>query len=327
MEQKAWVVDDRNLYGSQAGRRIAYQAASGDTADNRPIPEVSQKSPALSFSLSMLVWGGGHMLLRDFGRGSILMAAMALFYAVVSCLVMFQGGVSRWVSASGLPASLLLLWAVAVLFLLLVAWLSSAVQVYHRTVGSRSKPFHGVDCEYWPLLCSFLFPGWGQFLNGQPQKGLFFGLFGLLGFCSVLVLIVARQLRPVIQASPDTAAFEISLVAALCVIPVWLLMWIVSLHDAFRVCGEPVNKRPFLNKLKNLRYQVRMQGVVRAFSPDVRSTVLLGLLLAASVLAGIQYFPWDDCLTALEKIRIEMLDSNLEIIPELVRQVMSFIAR
>ncbi len=255
------------------------------------------------------------------------MASMLLFYSALSALIAFRYSVGRFISEFYIPASLVIFGLVIFLAGGLVAWLFNAVDAYYRTASIRFELFRGVDNEFWPLLCSLLYPGWGQFLNGQPKKGVFFLLFGLLGTFSAVVLTVSQGAWSVLKTSPDRFAFEIYLVAALLVLPISLLMWIIAAHDAFWSCRQPVRKRPLPKRVQYFRDRARAHGIMRILVPKIRSTVLSGLLLTVLLLAGMQYLPRKYYVDSLEEIRLEMLNSNMRITPDLVRKAIECIGK
>jgi TM2 domain-containing membrane protein YozV len=325
MNQKIWVISDEDWEKPSVKSRTIDNQKRGNPqekirTEKRPFPKAPQKSPALSFSFSMFIWGSGQIYSRDYGRGSKFMATMLFFYTAISCLVFFPASVSKLISEIDIPVSVLLI-GLGVFFIVgLVLWLCNAVDAFYRTTKSRSEPFQGVDSGFWPLVCSFLFPGWGQFLNGQPRKGFFFLLFGLMGTSSAVVLLVSQNVWPVLQTSHDRLVFEIFLAAALSAIPISLLMWIVSMYDAFRTGRELSRKKP---GLPYAGYRVRRQGILQDLVP--RGTVILGLLLAISV--GMQFIPKRFYLDSLESIRLEMLRNNMKIVPELLGKAVDFIDR
>lgn len=325
MNQKIWVIPDETWEKSPANSRII----DGRKRDNsqekmrtekRPYSGLPQKSPALSFSFSMFIWGSGQMYIREFRPGSKFMASMVFFYTAISCLVFYSAAVSDFISQTDIPVSVLVIGFVVFFIVGLVLWLSNAVDAYFRTTNGRSEPFRGVDNGLWPLLSSFLFPGWGQFLNGQPRKGLFFLLFGLLGISSAFVLLVTPNVWPLLQTGQDRLVFEIYFAAALLAIPISFLMWIVSMYDSFRSCQELSRKKPGLPYAGT---RVRRQGIVQDLVP--RGTVFLGLLLAISV--GMQFISKDFYLDSLENIRHEMLSKNMELVPELLGKAIDFFDR
>ncbi len=319
-QQKTWYIDDPYWKeGSDKGASDKPPATKTKT-ENQAIPGASRKNPALAFSLSMVVWGSGQMYAGAYRPGSIFMAAMLFFYATIYAAEFLPDLARRLVAHIDMPRSVIIPGVVVFLFAGLVFWLVNAVDAYYRAVRSRSEPFRGVDNELLPLACSVLFPGWGQFLNGQPKKGLFFLMFGVTGICSAVFVSAARYLWPLFKAGPAASAFEICLVGAILLVPVSLVMWIVSLYDAFSSCKEL-----FIEKLR--KHPTANRGWRRKSLKSLlpRWTAILGLLLAISV--GCQLFPEEYYLWSLEDIRTETLNNNMVIVPRLVGKVIEFIHR
>jgi hypothetical protein len=287
-------------------------------ADSRPLSATTGKNPALSFSISMVVWGSGDLYIGAYGPGSIFLAAMLFFYAPLFAMVFFRNAASLFVDRIGLPAVVLA--TVGGIYLLagLVCWLANAVGAYYRTIRLRGEVFRGVDNILWPLCGSIIFPGWGQFLNGQPIKGLFFLLGGVAGISAAFVLAVTWFLWPGLMADPAGPAFEICLVAASALFPVSLLMWIFSAYDSFVSWRELSIEKLWRHSTGR---RVRSGKFLKNVAP--RWTAILALLLALSV--GYQWVPAGYYRHALEKIRIETKNRNMVLIPELITRVIDFI--
>lgn len=321
MKQKVWYIDDSDW------QELPEMSESEQTPVKQPEPELKTrdqvpaftlpKSPARSFSLSMLVWGSGHMYNGAYLPGSLFMAVMLAFYAPLA-VMLFRGAVSPRQADSGLPSMVFVAGAMVYLSIGLFCWLANAVDAYYRTTRLRFTPFRGVDKELYPLLASILFPGWGQFLNGQPVKGLFFLICGMTGTLGGAFVGLILYVWPGLKAGPAGDTFEICLVAALLLIPIAFVMWLVSAYDAYISCKDLSleKKRPSASvesacKNKSAKY----------FLP--RLNAVLVMLLAISV--GMQCFPRTYYLDSLEKIRTETLDHHLEIIPGLVGKVIGLI--
>lgn len=315
MKQKVWFIDDSNW--QEAPEKIGNDASSQEkkNEDSRPLTASSTKNPALSFSFSMIVWGSGQLYSGAYRPGSIFMVLMVVFYGTLAAMVVSRVSASRFVTGMGIPTPVLLFGVVVYLLAGLILWLVNAVDAYYRTVRLRSELFRGVDNELWPPVCSVLFPGWGQFLNGQPKKGLFFLLFGATGVCAVFVLSVTPSVWPMLKAGPAGPVFELCLLAAILLVPVSLLMWIISAYDSFRTCRVRESLPP--------GYKKRKQGVLKNLLP--RTTAVLSLLLVISL--GMQCLPKEYYLNSLEKIRIETLRDNMQIIPKLAGNAVELIGR
>jgi TM2 domain-containing membrane protein YozV len=325
MNQKIWVISDDNWEKSQAKSRTFDNQKRGNPQEkirpeNRPFPSAPQKCPALSFSFSMFIWGSGQMYVRDYRSGSKFLAAMLFFYSGLCSLVFFRSSASRFVSEMDIPLFACIIGLVVSFIAGLVVWLCNAIDAYNRTTKSNAEPFRGVGNGIWPPLGSLLFPGWGQFLNGQPGKGFVFLLFGLGGVTSAFVLVITQNVWPVLQTSHDRLILEFYLAAAFAAIPLSFLMWIVSIYDA---CGPGRKLSRIKPGLPYAGYKVRRQGIVQDLVP--RGTVVLGLFLAISV--GMQFIPKRYYLDSMENIRHEMLRNNMEIVPELLGKAIVFVDR
>lgn len=325
MNQKVWVIPEQDWAEPRAKNRIIDgrqrdAAPEKGRAEKRPLPRSAQKSPALSFSFSMLLWGSGQMYSREYGPGVKFMASMVFFYAAISCLVFFPASVSRFIAAIDIPVSVFIIALVAVFVVGLVLWLGSAVDAYYRTTRSRSEPFRGVDNGLWPLLCSLLFPGWGQFLNGQPRKGLFFLPFGVVGIASALLLPASRYVWPLLRTGHDRLVFEGFLAAALAAIPAAFLLWLVAIYDAFGSCREQARRK---REPPHAGRRVRRPSIAESLVP--RGTAILGLLLAISL--GMQFIPRRYYLDSLESLRQGMLRNHMEIVPEMLGKAIAVVDR
>jgi TM2 domain-containing membrane protein YozV len=297
VKQKVWAIDDPTWQDSSEQTRKEVPPQGRREADNPSSTVSSTKSPALSFSFSMVLWGSGQIFIGAYRPGVIFMAIMLLFYGTLSAVLFFGGFAGRFIAEIGIPMPVMVAGAVVYLFAGLACWLANAVDAYYRTTRIRIERFRGLDNELWPLFGSLLFPGWGQFLNGQPKKGLFFLSCGGLGIFSGIFLALTRYIWPVFGKGPVGHALELFL--------------IVSAYDAFFSC-----KQLFLEKLRrnpsidNSRKRVTVKGIMP------RLSAILALLLAISV--GNQLVPKGYYRHCLERIRSEAIKHEMDLIPALM---------
>jgi TM2 domain-containing membrane protein YozV len=317
MKQKVWYIDDPYWEEKpETGEEHKPCAVEPETETQAPAVALP-KSPARSFSLSMVIWGSGQMYNGAYLPGSLFMAAMPAFYAPLA-VMLFRSLASRPQAGSGIPAMVFVAGVMGYLFIGLFCWLANAVDAYYRTVRSRSEPFRGVDNELHPLLGSILFPGCGQFLNGQPVKGLFFLICGLAGVLAVAFVCLILYIWPGLKAGPAGDTFEICLVVALLLIPIAFVTWLVSAYDAYRSCKELSHEK---KRSSSSVETARKTKPGKYLLP--RLNAVLVMLLAISV--GMQSFPRTYYLDSLEKLRIETLNHHLEIIPGLLGKVIGLI--
>jgi hypothetical protein len=182
----------------------------------------------------------------------------------------------------------------------LLLWTGGAVDAYRRTVKAMGRADDGVDRDSIPLLASLLFPGWGQFLNGQPKRGSVYLFIGSAGLFSLFVLLAARPFWSLIVSSPVSRVYEVAILAAVVIVPGALLVWIISVYDIFRA------------------------RIGSGFStPLPRSSAVLALLLAISL--GMQFIPGPFYLRQLESARLEMVQHHMTILPEVFDAVLSLL--
>jgi len=306
--QKIWVVDDPHWKESPEKTRKDGSPLEKTKEDIRLAAAASQKSPALAFSFSMIAWGSGQMFIGAYRPGVIFMALMVLFYGTLSAMVLFGVSASRLAAGTGIPTPVIVAGLLVYLFAGLACWLANAIDAYYRTTRGRAETFRGVDNELWPLCASLLFPGWGQFLNGQHKKGIFFLSCGGLGIFAGIFLSLTPYTWPLFGKGPVGHAFETCLIAALLLIPLSLLMWIVSVYDAFSSCKEL-----FLEKLRRNPTIDNARKRAAGKRPMPRLSAILALLLAISV--GNQLVPSGYYRNALERVRGEAVKHDMELIP------------
>jgi TM2 domain-containing membrane protein YozV len=321
-QKKVWVINDETWSRSGSNLRAPDRPSAESTAvisvtSDEPCeaaaqqPGAADKNPALAFSLAMLIWGSGHLYLRRYRIGWLFLAAMVLYYTLLFWY--WPGAPGRF--GLGFVAG-------GLLFGLLGpgCWLINAVDAYYRTQRLRSAPFRGLDRESLALAGSALFPGWGQFLNGQPLKGVVFLLFGGLGLGSLGLLLTIPFWGPVVATSAIGAFLDRCFAATLVLLPCSLLAWTVSVYDAAYACRKLLRKKL---AQQNPGYRAGGRGLLRNLLP--RSTAVLGLLLALSL--GMQFIPRSFYLDSLDQLGRELAAHHLETAPRLLQKARDVLNR
>ena len=315
MKSKVWVIDDQKLDALPGMTETVVQEQENSAKESESLSETSHKNPSASFSLSMLVWGGGHMYIGQWRPGLIYLGCMALFYSIIAVVVFCWGSVARF--NSDMPE---LIGAAMVLFLSgLLVWMFNAVDSYYRTFRQRTEPFLGVERIFLPPAASFFFPGWGQFLNVQPRKGIFFLLFGVGGVFSVFALFLIKHVWPLLATGQERHILEVCLISVFSFAPVVLLMWFVSIYDAFRSCQDFLRYR---QRSKSEGYRLKRRGFLGDLVPQC--SAVLGLMLAISL--GMQSIPKQYYLDSLKNVRVDMLNNHMTILPELIQKTIEFLS-
>jgi TM2 domain-containing membrane protein YozV len=282
-------------------------------------PRRPQKSPAVAFSLSLLVWGAGQIYNRQGKIGLLLSLLMANFYLGLGLLWLYGTSITAFLGAYHITPSHLMMAASAFYLSGLMLWFFSAQQAYHRANKKRTDPFRGVENRFYPAFCSLLIPGWGQYLNGQAKKGSFFLMLTMIAFFVFPALLVIPSLWPMLKTAMDRRIWESYMVAALFLTPlVVLLVWPLSAFDALKISLDDTKKEPLLKRIEYANNRRRMRGWTEGVFPHAKLTLLLGLFLAICVTVSYYYFPREYYFAQLQSIQVRLSQENMVLIPRLI---------
>jgi len=214
--------DRREAMGRRGGARAS---ARGGAAD-----------PLAASSLSMLVLGAGQAYNGQRQLGALLFLTEAL--AATGHWSM----VRLWPSLLDLAALFDitewgLVQAIALTDLALVGLVLVAVfQAYHYAETQHGR-FDGFGNPLLAGVASFLIPGWGQIMNAQIGKALFFLGAQLTGvYAGVLVVYspFVGLMRQQYGDTPMVQQFSTGVIALLCACAI---LWMISVYDAVLVSG------------------------------------------------------------------------------------------
>lgn len=209
------------------GRRPAGQEASDTARRGLVVP------PWIAASASMLVWGTGQLL-----TGRIALAIMFLSFEVLAVAIFYN--LDRiWESLLRL-ANLYSVDPSHIQIALLIAgtlvpfvWFGGVLEAYEKAARHPwARVFSGPSVV--PAAASAVVPGWGQILNNQLGKSMFFLAVG--GIAGYLVGVALRwpELWSILDPGPppvpgiDLPAIPLYATVAYC------LIWLSAAVDAFR---------------------------------------------------------------------------------------------
>jgi len=315
---KVWEIKDPDaLLTELATKRGRKQA---------PRPRPDEKDPGKAYSLSVLHWGGGQ-LYNDQFKGAVFLALMLLVVAGTVLSAIFFDEVLAFLHSRGISNAETFLGAEVFLLCILLFWSFNAADAYHGAARTRRTPFPGIQSRILPVLGSVVFPGWGQFLNGQPLKGSIYASLAVLGIFSSLALVVTLLAWPSLDPSDARfiveGIFAVSLVAA----PIFPPVWALSVHDAFKVSGDEIKKEPLWERIKAAYYRGRTQGFVRGVFPHFRLTLLLVLVLALLVMTVRYSFAKGFYIDWLKQLSSYLSSQGMTIVPELISRLLELLAR
>lgn len=224
--------------------RIAASPAEGSPAERearaagaraaRAVP--GRPRAPIASTLSLLVCGAGQVYNGQAKLGALLfltevLAIAAHWAAIRTWPVIVQIGnllsVNEWrIFVIAAAADL----ALVFLFVFNVA------QAYHAAEKQGSR-FAGVRSQVYSGAASLLVPGWGQILNAQPGKAVFFLLGALAEGYLVLLLGLSPLPRLLAELGREDLLSGGATLAWIAVLFAGVLTWILSVYDAVLVAG------------------------------------------------------------------------------------------
>jgi TM2 domain-containing membrane protein YozV len=312
--EKIWVIKDPDEYlKPRRTQRITKEA-----------PPPVEQDPALAYTLSLLFWGSGQLYNGQRAKGVSYIALAVYGNAFALLVFMFQQEVPCYLFFYSISPAQAVLAAAFLIFCCLIFWVSNASDAYHTAIKARRTPFPGIKSRSWPLFCSLLVPGWGQFLNGQPVKGGLFAVCATFGIFSLIAVPGIMQAWPFLENSGSRVIVEGVLLLALLILPAMPFLWVFGVFDAWKVVQDDIKKEPLLERLKAANNRRRAYGWVRGVFPQIKRTLLLALFMIILIIITVRfYFPWNYYREDLMKALSWSSKQGMMLIPELVRGIIT----
>jgi len=250
------------------------------------------RDPARAASFSVFLWGGGQLY-----NGQRAIASWLVLLQVLLAGSLVVGGI-YWPHPAGWldlyfrldttgPAlvALFFLWGA-------VGWVWGTFQAYREAERRGREPFTGKEREGMAAFCSFVVPGWGQYMNGQPGKGATFQALALLEGLAFLTLLAVYTGFESLQRPENREMADAALLGAATALPLLALARMLSAYDAFKVARYPGLRRSIFIRMKFswTRYRTGMARQLPSAKQRIRALVLI-LLLVLADLAAIFYSP------------------------------------
>ena len=322
--EKVWVIKDPDEYlNPRRTRQIVEEVSPPITEEVSPPDDAD---PSLAYTLSLLFWGAGQLYNRQRTKGLNYIGLALYGNALALLLFMFQEELPSYLFFFSISPAQAMLAAALLLFFSLIFWVSNASDAYHTAIKARRTTFTGVKSRTWPLFCSLLVPGWGQFLNGQPVKGGLFAVCAVLGIFSLVSVLGILQAWPFLEDSYSRLIVEGVLLLSLFSLMSMPYLWILSVFDAWKVGQDEIKKEPLLERLKAANNRRRSQGWVRGVFPQIKRTLLLALFLTILIIITVRfYFPWNFYRESLMKALSWSSKQGMMLIPELIRRIITLL--
>ncbi|MGE5173268.1 MAG: hypothetical protein ACM3MD_05505, partial [Betaproteobacteria bacterium] len=191
MREKVWVIEDPDEDRESRKTELLMEET----------PTPVEKNPAAAYSLSIFFWGGGQIYNGQREKGLLFLFSMLLFCTCAVLSGIYWKSLLQFLPSHDVSLTSVFVTAEFLLFSALIFWTYNAGDAYHRAAKTRATPFRGVNSRVYPLFCSLLIPGWGQFLNGQPVKGSIFTGFSILSLFSIFSIPTIIMVWPLLEPS------------------------------------------------------------------------------------------------------------------------------
>jgi TM2 domain-containing membrane protein YozV len=278
-----------------------------------------EKSPAVAYSLSLLLWGAGQFHADLVVKGLAFFFLMLLVAGGAVIAVLHHEPLLSLLRSMGIARSDAFLLGEFLLLAVLVFWAYNAADAYHLAAQERSRPFTGVKNRIFPLLCSLLFPGWGQYLNGQPVKGGVYASLSMIELFALLSAFLTLAAWPFLEPSGSRDIIEEVFTTAVLVALPMPFIWLFGCYDALKVSLDDYLKEPLFERMKAMNNRRRTQGWVRGVFPRIGNIFALTLILIVFVAAAYRAFPEGYYLSLLDQIRRDLQHRGMTIVPEIIR--------
>ena len=229
-------VDDQpetpeELFGPRPAKRPgaidAPQAGSVGMTGRRP-----GRVPAAS-TMSLLVCGAGQVFNGQLKLGILLLLVEAIFVIGHWALIGSWSSLQAFGEVAGVGEAGLLI-GVAAFDFLMVLFIPAVVYQAYKRAESEHGSYEGMRSSVLPGVASLLLPGWGQLLNAQIGKAVFF-LFSMLSAVWVAAFLVYTPILSALSGSMGEAAMQRAVSGGVGILIAAVMMWVLNIYDAVLV--------------------------------------------------------------------------------------------
>lgn len=317
MSQKVWVIED-SFEGEISARRDNQSNVSALQQNSE------QRNPSLAYSLSILIWGCGQFYNRQWRPGVLFLLFMIMFSVFMGIVVTCWKTIQSFFASLYVDCSEVFLIISFIYLLGLIVWHFNAWQAYFRSIKMNQKSPKSIKGTVLPAVCSLLMPGWGQLLNGQTKKGLFFQLFSFTGLAVFPFIIITFLLWPTLEASRSRFIIEWMFSMGILLFPFFLLIWLLNIFDAAKVSLDYRKKEPFRMRMKyvinRFRYHMQVYGWKNALLAFVKRNALVIVLLVFCVIS-FHYVPRKFYGQQLHHLGERMTENGMTVIPDIIKEL------
>jgi len=216
----------RAVPASKSARAAERQAEVGETVAERPAAARGRgrRSPAAASTLSLFVCGLGQLYNGDGRLAALFFLSEVLILTFHYFLYMTWDRIRTFAHLFFVSE-----WELMLFFLIY-----NVAQAY-RGAESRGGRFDGLHQPLVSGLASLCVPGWGQLLNGQLGKAVFFLFSFLLQGYLMTLYLMSPLFRILVDIEPQKLILDKAIKVGMGILFVTALSWLLGIYDAFVV--------------------------------------------------------------------------------------------
>lgn len=208
----------------------------GETVAERATPARKLRSrrgsPGAASSLSLFVWGMGQLYNGD-GKLATLFAMAQLFVlAFHYMLYMTWDRIRSFAHLWFISEWEMMLYASSIDFCVVLLMIYNVAHAYRTAEEAQGTRYRGIRRPFLSGLASLVIPGWGQLLNGQLGKGVFFLFSFLVGIYLVVMYMHSPFYRILAELDTQRAFLHKARLTGQGILFVAALSWVLSVYDA-----------------------------------------------------------------------------------------------
>jgi hypothetical protein len=316
MNQRVWVIEDN------PEKQVSTPKINESIISTFQQKSTKERNPSLAYSLSIIIWGCGQFYNRQWRLGIMFLLYMINFYLSMIIAINYWKPMKSFFESIGIDFSTMLLILAFFYLLGLIVWQFNAWQAYFKSIKMNPRSHKGIKITFFPAFCSFLLPGWGQLLNGQTKKGLFFQLFAFTGFATLSFNLIIFLAWPILEASRSRLIIEWLFSISIILSPFIFMIWILNIFDAAKVSIHHAKKERlpvrFRYAINRLHMHIQIFGWKNTMVPIIKRNILIILLLIFCVITS-HYIPKKFYMQQLQNMSNRMSEKEMTVIPSIIK--------
>jgi len=227
----------RAVSSAKAAKAAERAAELEETVAERPVAGTrgrGRKSPAAASTLSLFVCGLGQLYNGDGRLAALFFLSEVFILAFHYFLYMSWERVKGFAHLFFVSEWEMMLYASSIDFCVIFFAIYNVAQAY-RGAEARSGRFDGMHQPLVSGLASLCVPGWGQLLNGQLGKAVFFLFSFLLQAYLITLYLMSPLFRILVDIEPQRLFLDKAIKVGMGILFVTALSWLLSIYDAFVV--------------------------------------------------------------------------------------------